>query len=268
MLRRTRGQVALRVLTLTYLGLLVGAPLTLVFWRALANGPLVAWQAISRPDALHALGLTVLVVLIAVPLNTVFGVLTALTLVRSRAPARGLVSLLVDLPLALSPIVIGLALLSVYGYGGPIGSVVGGLNLQVIFAPPVIVLATVLVTLPFVVREVVPVLQEIGMDQEEAASLLGASVLRTLWQVTLPSIRWAIVYGVVLSTARALGEFGAVSIVSGKIAGRTETLTVYVEQRFLAFDLTGAYAASIVLALLAFATLLVMHAIARRGAAA
>ena len=262
------GRVALRAFAVTYLGLLVGAPVALVFWRALGDGPVAAWVAISHPAALHALGLTLLVVLIAVPLNTVFGVLTALTLVRGRVHARGLVSVLIDLPLALSPIVVGLALLMVYGRTGPGGSLLGALNLQVIFAPPVIVLATVLVTLPFVVREVSPVLQEIGVEQEEAASLLGASFFRRLWRVTLPSIRWAIAYGVVITTARALGEFGAVSIVSGKIAGRTETLTVFVEQRFLAFDLTGAYAASVVLALLAFATLLVMHAIARREAMA
>jgi sulfate/thiosulfate transport system permease protein len=262
------GMLTLRIATLTYLGALLGIPVGLVFWRAFADGPLVAWEAVSRPAALHALGLTVLVVLIAVPANTVFGVLTALALARHRVPGKGLVSTLVDLPLALSPIVVGLALISGYGQSGWIGAWLVGLNIQLIFALPGIVLATILVSLPFVVREVVPVLHEIGIEQEEAARLLGASGVRTFWRVTLPSIRWAVAYGVVLTTARALGEFGAVSVVSGKLAGRTETLTLYVEERFLAFDVTGAYAASVLLALLAFATLLVMHFTARGEGAA
>ena len=164
----------------------------------------------------------------------------------------------VDLPLALSPVVVGLSLLILYGRGGWLG----GHN--VLFALPGMVLATVFVSLPFVVREVVPVLREVGDEQEQAAATLGASGWQTFWRVTLPSIRWGLAYGIVLSTARALGEFGAVSVVSGKIAGQTETLTLLVEKRFENFDLAGAYAASTLLAVLALATLLAMTAL-RRG---
>jgi sulfate/thiosulfate transport system permease protein len=160
---------------------------------------------------------------------------------------------LIDLPFAVSPVVIGLALVLVYGRDGWIE-----LPFQVIFSVPGIVLATIFVSLPFVVREVTPVLREVGDEQEQAAATLGASGWQTFWRITLPSIRWGITYGVVLSTARAIGEFGAVSVVSGKVAGETMTLTLLVEQRFTNYDLAGAYAASALLALIAFATLLLM----------
>jgi sulfate transport system permease protein len=155
-------------------------------------------------------------------------------------------------------VIVGLSLLLVYGRGGWIGGWLADNGIRVIFSPLGMILATVFVSLPFVVREVVPVLREVGTEQEEAAATLGASSLQTFVRVTLPAIRWGIAYGVVLTTARALGEFGAVSVVSGKIQGRTETLTLHVEDRFQSFDLTGAYAASIVLALMALATLLAM----------
>ena len=159
----------------------------------------------------------------------------------------------------MSPVIIGLALILVYGQGGWFGTWLADQGIQVIFATPGMILATIFVSLPFVVREVVPVLREIGTEQEQAASTLGASSLQTFWRVTLPAIRWGLGYGVVLATARALGEFGAVSVVSGKLQGQTETLTLFVEQRFQQFDLTGAYAASVVLALLALMTLLAMN---------
>jgi sulfate/thiosulfate transport system permease protein len=210
---------------------------------------------VTTPEALHAFWLTILIAAIAVPANTVFGVLCALAVVRRRFRGHGLVNGIVDLPLALSPVVVGLALFLVYARGGWFGQTLIDNGMQVIFALPGMVLATIFVSLPFVVREVVPVLREIGDEQEQAAATLGASSWQTFWRITLPAIRWGVAYGVVLTTARALGEFGAVAVVSGRIAGKTETLTLFVNERFERFDLVGAYAASLVLALMAIATL-------------
>jgi sulfate/thiosulfate transport system permease protein len=254
-----RGKLALRVAALGYLAALVAVPVVLVFWRALESGPGTAWAAVTTPEALHALWLSVLIAAIAVPLNTVFGVLCALAIVRRRFRGHGLVNTVVDLPLALSPVVVGLALILVYGRTGWLGTTLSELDVRVIFALPGMVLATVFVSLPFVVREVVPVLRELGDEQEQAAATLGASGWQTFWRVTLPAIRWGIAYGVVLTTARTLGEFGAVSVVSGHLAGRTNTLTLHVEERFQSFDPVGTYSASVVLALLAVATLLAMN---------
>src|ERR671930_406682 len=247
------GRYALRTAVLAYLGLLLGAPAGYVFWKTFEHGVAPAWHAVTAPDAVHALKLTLTLAATAVPANPVFGVLAALAIVRHRFPGAGVFNAVVDLPLALSPVVVGLALLVLYGRGGWLG------GHHVVFALPGMALATMFVSLPFVVREVVPVLREIGTEQEQAAATLGASPLQTFFRITLPAIRWGVAYGVVLTTARALGEFGAVSIVSGKLAGRTETLTLHVENRFQGFDLTGAYAASVVLALMALATLLAMN---------
>lgn len=248
----------LRFVALGYLAALLLVPVGLVFYRAFEDGVGDFLSAITTPEALHALWLTVLIALIAVPANTVFGVLCALAIVRRRFRGHGLVNSIVDLPLALSPIVVGLALVLVYGRNGWWGGWLIDNGFQVIFALPGMVLATIFVSLPFVVREVVPVLREVGDEQEQAAATLGASSWQTFWRVTLPAIRWGIAYGVVLTTARALGEFGAVSVVSGRIAGRTDTMTLHVQERFESFDLTGAYASSVVLALLAVTTLLAM----------
>ena len=252
-------------MVLAYLAVLLVAPVGLVFWRTFEHGLHPVWVAISNPDAVHALWLTVLIALVAVPLNTVFGVLCALAIVRHRFPGVGVVNAVVDLPLALSPVVVGLALFLLYGRGGWLGDFFINHGIRILFALPSMMLATIFVSLPFVVREVVPVLREIGTEQEQAASTLGASGFQTLVRITLPAIRWAIAYGVVLTTARCLGEFGAVSVVSGHIRGETESLTLHVEDRFQSFDLTGAYAASVVLALLALATLLSMNLMKRRG---
>jgi len=249
------GRLALRVFALGYLAALLLIPLGLVVFRAFEEGPGEAWEAVTTPDALHAFWLTILIAAIAVPANTVFGVLCALAVVRRRFRGHGLVNGIVDLPLALSPVVVGLALFLVYARGGWFGQTLLDNGMQVIFALPGMVLATIFVSLPFVVREVVPVLREIGDEQEQAAATLGASSWQTFWRITLPAIRWGVAYGVVLTTARALGEFGAVAVVSGRIAGKTETLTLFVNERFERFDLVGAYAASLVLALMAIATL-------------
>ena len=252
------SKYVLRFVALGYLAAILIAPVGLVFYRAFADGLGAFFAAITTPEALHALWLTVLIALIAVPANTVFGVFCALAIVRQRFRGHGLVNSVVDLPLALSPVVVGLALVLVYGRNGWWGAWLIDNGFQVIFALPGMVLATIFVSLPFVVREVVPVLREVGDEQEQAAATLGASSWQTFWRVTLPAIRWGVAYGVVLTTARALGEFGAVSVVSGRIAGRTETMTLHVEERFQSFDLTGAYASSVVLATLAVATLLAM----------
>ena len=244
---------ALRFASLGYLCALLAAPVGLVFYRTFENGFLPAWHAVTSPEALHALKLTLVVTAIAVPLNTAFGILAALVIVRFRPPGAGIVNAVVDLPLALSPVVVGLSLLILYGNGGWLA----GHN--VLFATPGLVLATIFVSLPFVVREVVPVLREIGTYQEEAAGTLGSTAFQTFRRITWPSIRWAVAYGVVLTTARSLGEFGAVSVVSGHLVGHTETLTLFVQDRYQDFDTAGAYAASVLLAMLAIGTLLVMN---------
>jgi len=258
------GRLSLRILALGYLAVILLVPVGAVVWRAFGDGIAPVWQAVTAPDALHAFWLTLLIAGIAVPLNTLFGIACAVVLVRQRFPGRRLLDAVIDLPFGISPVVIGLALILVYGQAGWLGSWLADRGIQVIFSLPGMVLATVFVSLPYVVREVAPVLREVGTDQEEAAWTLGASPLRAFLQITLPAIRWGVAYGVVLTTARALGEFGAVTIVSGRLAGQTETLTLYVENRFEAFDLTGAYAAALVLATLALLVLLAMTRLQRK----
>lgn len=256
--------MAKRLVAFAYLGAILVVPVGLVLYRTFEPGLGAVWESVTTPAAVHAFYLTVLVAVIAVPLNTIFGVVAAMVLVRSRVRGKALLNALIDLPFAVSPVVVGLALLLVYGRTGWFGDELTGAGIRIIFSVPGIVLATVFVSLPFVVREVAPVLREIGTEQEQAASTLGASRAQTFRRITLPAIRWGLAYGVVLSTARALGEFGAVSVVSGKVSGETETMTLLVEKRFQNFDLAGAYAASTVLALLALATLLAMTLLDRR----
>jgi sulfate/thiosulfate transport system permease protein len=257
--RARATRLTFRSVALLYLLFLLVMPVAMVFLRTFEGGVEPFLRSISRPAFQSAFWLTVQITLITVPVATAFGIVTALAIVRRRFPGRGLLNALVDLPFALSPVVIGLSLLLVYGKGSPVGALLDSLGIQVIFAVPGMVLATIFVSLPFVIREVIPVLREIGTDQEEAAYTLGASHWRTFWRVTLPAIRWGVIYGIILTTARSLGEYGAVAIVSGKISGRTESLTVHVEERYLAFDLVGAYSAAIVLATLAVLVLIGMQ---------
>jgi sulfate/thiosulfate transport system permease protein len=254
-----RGRLTLRFFALGYLALLLLIPVVMIFIRTFEDGIGQAWESVTTPEAIHAFYLTFVMVAIAVPLNTVFGVLAALVLVRQRFKGRAILNTVIDIPFAISPVVIGLSLILVYGRDGWFGQWFIDNGVQIIFSVPGMVLATIFVSLPFVVREVQPVLQEIGDEQEQAASTLGANWWQTFWRVTLPAIRWGVAYGVVLATARALGEFGAVSVVSGKISGSTETLPLYVEKQFGQFDIAGAYAAAVVLAILAVATLLLMN---------
>ena len=259
----------LRSVALVYLALLLLIPLAAVFWRTFEHGISEPLDAVTSQDGLHAFWLTIVCVGIAVPLNTVFGVVTALVLVRQNFRGKALLNAAIDLPFAISPVVIGLALFLVYA---PRDSWFGGWlmdnGIQVIFSVPGMVLATIFVSLPFVVREVMPVLQEIGTDQEEAAETLGASPWQTFWKVTLPAIRWGLGYGVILATARALGEFGAVAVVSGHITGTTETLPIFVQSQFDRFNVAGAYAAGLVLAVLALVVLFSMNFLQRRSSRA
>jgi len=252
------GKYGLRTIALSYLALILVLPVGMVFYRTFENGLQPVLQALVDPLTLHALYLTVAIAAIAVPLNTLFGVFCALLMVRRRFLGKSILSVLIDLPFAVSPVVVGLSLVLVYGRTGWLGGWLAENGVRVIFAWPSMVLATIFVSLPFVVREVVPVLQEIGVDQDQAAHTLGATPWQTFWRVTLPAIRSGVTYGVILTTARALGEFGAVSVVSGKIAGRTSTLTVHVEERFQQFDLVGAYTSSLLLAVIALVIVLSM----------
>jgi sulfate/thiosulfate transport system permease protein len=255
---RSRCHWPLRVAAFGYLALLVVVPVGSVFYRAFEHGLAAAWDAVTTPDALHALWLTLVVVLIAVPADTIFGVGVALILARHRFPGAWLLDALVDIPLAISPVVVGLALVLVYGRTGWFGNWLAARGIEVIFSVPGIVMASATVALPYVVREVLPVLQEIGTEQEQAAATLGAGPLTTFRRITLPSIRRGLTYGVTLTAARVMGEFGAVLIVSGAIEGKTQTLTLFIENSVDNLDPVGAYAGSVILALIALGVLAVL----------
>ncbi len=255
---RIKSRLPIRYLALGYIALLIVVPVGSVFYQAFRHGFLVAWHTVTTADALHALWLTLLVVLIAVPLDTAFGVGVALILARRRFPGSWLLDAFVDLPLAVSPVVVGLSLVLVYGKTGWFGNWLAARGIQVIFSFPGIVMASAVVALPYVVREVLPVLQEIGTEQEQAAATLGASPFAAFWRLTLPSIRRGLAYGMTLTTARALGEFGGVIVVSGNIAGRTQTLTLFISDSIENLNPVGAYAGAVILALLSLAVLVVL----------
>jgi sulfate transport system permease protein len=262
-----RATLSLRAAALLYLAVLLLAPLVVVFWRTFEHGIGTAWSWMTTPAAISALWLSVLIAAIAVPLNTIFGVGGALVLVRGRGRGRAVIDALIDLPFVVSPVIVGLALLLVYGQGGWFGDWFVKHGIRIIYAVPGMVIATVFVSLPFVVREVAPVLREVGDEQEEAAATLGASSWQTFWRVTLPSIRWGVAYGVVLTTARALGEIGAVAVVSSNVAGSTQTLPLLVYQRDEQIGsqvTTSVYSAATELALLSLAVLLVMTVLGSR----
>src|SRR4051794_3747573 len=254
----------LRGLAFGYLGLLLLAPVAMIFYKTFEHGIGPPVEAMTSPDALHAIWLTLLMVAVAVPLNTLFGVGCALLLVRHKWKGNPIIDGIINLPFAISPVVIGLSLFLLYGNGGWFGPTLAEWGIKVLFSTPGMILASVFVSLPFVVRETVPVLQEIGTEQEQAASTLGANAWQTFWRVTLPAIRWGVAYGVVLTTARVLGEFGAVSIVSGSRSGETETLPLFVQKQFDNFNFAGAYGASVLLAVLALTTLLAMNVLKRK----
>jgi sulfate/thiosulfate transport system permease protein len=264
---RTASRLGLRFFAVGYLSMLLLIPIGMIFYRAFEHGAGAAWDAVTTPDALHAFYLTILIAAIAVTANTIFGIACALLLVRTKFRGKALLNAAVDLPFAISPVVIGLSLYLLYGREGWFGGWLLDNGIQVLFSLPGMILATIFVSLPFVVREVVPVLHEIGDEQEQAAQTLGANWWQTFRRITLPAIRWGVAYGVVLATARALGEFGAVAVVSGRVSGSTETAPLWVWREFGQFNTTGAYTASLVLALIAVTTLLAMNSFKRKEAA-
>jgi sulfate transport system permease protein len=262
----TRGsRLTLRVIALAYVLGLLALPILVILYRTFEPGIGTFLESVRTPAAISALNLSLTIVAIVVPLNVVFGVVTAIALVRWRVPGRGLIQAVVDLPFAVSPIVVGVSLIMLWGASGWFGGLEGSTGVKVIFGLPGMVLATLFVTLPFVVREVEPVLHEIGTEQEQAASTLGASGWQTFWRITVPAIRWGLTYGVVLTVARALGEFGAVIMVSSGFPGVSQTLTLLVHSRYIDDHNTyGAYAAATVLMGLAVATLLLMTLLDRK----
>jgi sulfate transport system permease protein len=250
------AKYGLRVLALAYLTFLLVLPVLLIGWRTFRNGLGPVLDSLTTPQAQSAFSVTLTVAFWAVLANTVFGVGTAILLVRHDFPGKRLLNAFIDLPMAVSPVVVGLALILVYGRFAPAGGWLENLGVQVIFAVPGMVMAAVFISLPLVVRAVIPVLEELGDEQEQAARTLGASGWQTFRRVTIPGIRWALAYGVVLCLARALGEYGAVAVVSGRLVDQTQTLTLFVEERFQNFDEAAAFAAASALALIAIVTLL------------
>jgi sulfate transport system permease protein len=262
-----KARWSLRGVALVYLLLLLLLPVTVVFVKTFEHGFSVAWAWITTPAAISALWLSLLMAVIAVPLNTIFGIGAAIVLVRRRGRLAAALDAMIDLPFLISPVIVGLALTLVYGESGWFGHWFSNHGVRIIFAVPGMALATIFVSLPFVVREVAPVLVEIGDEQEQAAATLGASSWQTFWRVTLPSIRWGVAYGVILSTARALGEIGAVLVVSSLVAGSTLTLPLLVYQRDSQIgsgSITGAYAAATELAVISLVVLLAMTLFAPR----
>jgi sulfate transport system permease protein len=250
-------KTGLRISVLVYLTMLLVLPVGIIFVRTFENGIGPVIDALSTAAAMHAFQITVVVSFYAVLANTLFGVTAAILLVRYRFPGKRILNALIDLPLAVSPVIVGLALVLVYGRTTGTGKALAGIGINIIFSIPGMVMATIFVCIPLVVRAVAPVLEEIGDDQEQAASTLGASTYQTFRRITLPSIRGALAYGIVLALARSLGEYGAIAVVSGRLVGRTQTETLFVQERYQNFDQQAAYAAALVLVLSAVVALLV-----------
>lgn len=258
------ARYGLRTIALAYLFILVVVPVGLIFWRSFEHGFGQFWDWITTPAAIAALQLSLLILVIVVPLNVIFGVVMALALARTDFRGKKLVEGVVDMPFAVSPVVVGVALILLWGYGGWFGGV-ENLGFRVIFGLPGMVLATIFVTLPFVVREVEPVLREVGTEQEQAAATLGANSWQIFWRITLPAIRWGLIYGIILTVARALGEYGAVTMVSSNLPGVSQTLTLLVSSRYTDdYNEFGAYAAATLLMIVALVILFAMTFIQRR----
>jgi sulfate transport system permease protein len=251
------ARLVARYLALAYVLVLVAVPVGLILWRTFAPGFGAFAGSISTPAAISALNLSLLVVAIVVPLNVVFGVPTALLLARKRFRGKSVLQAIIDLPFAVSPVVIGVALILLWGSAGLFGFVEKDLGFKIIFGLPGIILASIFVTVPFVIREVEPVLHELGTEQEEAAATLGSTWWQTFWRITLPSIRWGLTYGIVLTVARTLGEFGAVLMVSSNLPGESQTLTLLVNDRYNRGVEYGAYALSTLLMMVAMLVLVV-----------
>ncbi|MGD9525690.1 sulfate ABC transporter permease subunit CysW [Pseudonocardia sp.] len=264
MRQSTWSRLTLRAVALLYLLVLLVVPIGIILYRSFEHGIVQFWEWITTPAAISALQLSLLIVAIVVPLNVVFGVFTAVALARGgRFRGRAFLEAVVDLPFAVSPVVAGVALIMLWGAGGWFGGI-ESLGFRVIFGLPGMVLATLFVTLPFIVREVEPVLEEIGEEQEEAAATLGATTWQTFSRITLPAIRWGLIYGVILTVARSLGEFGAVIMVSSGFPGISQTLTLLVHSRYIDdYNEFGAYAAATLLMLVAVLILILMNLLQR-----
>ena len=251
-------------IALLYLALVLFIPAIAVFYEAFHKGTQEFVIAINSSDFQKAMQLTLIIALIVVPINTVFGLCAAWVIARNQFRGRTLLISIIDLPFAVSPVVAGLMIVLLYGRNGWFGPVLKNLDIQVLFSLSGMVLATLFVSLPFVAREVIPVLEELGSEQEEAARTLGAQDFQIFWRVTLPNIKWGLLYGVLLTNARAMGEFGAVAVVSGLIAGRTLTLPTFVEQAYKNYQTEAAFGAATILALLALVTLVLKEILERK----
>jgi sulfate transport system permease protein len=255
---------SLIALALLFLTLFLFVPLAAVFVEALKKGLTVYWAAITEPDALSAIKLTLIAALVSVPLNLAFGIAAAWSIAKFDFRGKNVLLTLIDLPFSVSPVIAGLIYVLVFGLQGWFGEWLRDHDLKVIFALPGIVLATVFITFPFVARELIPLMQAQGTEQEEAARVLGAGGWQMFWRVTLPNVKWALLYGVILCNARAMGEFGAVSVVSGHIRGQTNTMPLHIEILYNEYQFAAAFAVASLLAGLALVTLLVKFLVERR----
>ncbi len=251
-------------IAIAYLVLVLYIPALNVFFQAFRKGVGPFLSNLTRSSFLHAAWLTLILATIALPLNTVFGLCAAWAIARNKFPGRAFVLSLIDLPFSISPVVAGLMIVLLYGRNGWFGGWLQANDIQIIFAFPGMVLATSFVSMPFVAREVIPVLEELGKDQEEAAKTLGANEWQIFWRVTLPNIRWGLLYGLILTNARAMGEFGAVSVVSGNIADKTQSLPLFVEDAYKQYETEAAFSAAVLLALLAVVTLVLKEILERK----
>jgi len=249
---------------IAYLGLVQFIPAINIFVQAFKHGIGAFLGYITAEEFTHAVQLTLLIALIVVPINTVFGLCAAWAIARKKFPGRAFVISILDVPFSISPVVAGLMIMLLYGRNGWVGPYLEAAGLKITFAFPAMVIATAFVTLPFVAREVIPVLEEVGADQEEAAKTLGANDWQTFWRVTLPNIRWGLLYGVILTNARAMGEFGAVAVVSGNIIRKTQTLPLFVEDTYKQYETEAAFAAAVLLACLGFVTLVLKEILERK----
>jgi sulfate transport system permease protein len=251
-------------IAIAYLALVQYIPALNVFVEAFHKGIGPFLSNLTKADFLHAAWLTLLLAVITIPINTVFGLCAAWAISRHKFPGRAIVLSIIDLPFSISPVVAGLMIVLLYGRQGWFGPLLEAHNLKIVFAFPGMVLATAFVSMPFVAREVIPVLEEYGSDQEEAAKTLGANDWQIFWRVTLPSIRWGLLYGLILTNARAMGEFGAVSVVSGNIADQTQSLPLFVEEAYKQYETESAFSAAVLLGLLAVVTLVLKAILERR----
>jgi sulfate transport system permease protein len=252
---------SLIAIAVSFIGLFICLPLGLVIVKAFSKGIAAYGTALSEPDTLAAIRLTLLTAVVTVPLNTIFGVAAAWAITRFDFKGKSLLTTLIDLPFSVSPVISGLIFVLLFGAEGWFGDWLIEHDVRIIFAAPGIILATLFITFPFVARQLIPLMQEMGNQEEEAALSLGASGWRTFWSVTLPNIKWALLYGVLLCNARAMGEFGAVSVVSGHIRGLTNTLPLHVEVNYNEYNIVGAFAGASILAALAIVTLILKTAL-------